>query len=330
MAVDAVALRRGLARLGTALDNLERDVALGLAALLAAGLAADRVVADDQRVAVQQHRLEPAVGARHQTGLLAEEREVEHHRAGHAGHDQERDRVIERRPCDPCPQLVHAHEVGQKRVRQEHAQEQIRRELGRPSPGSGLLLLARLALEQPLDGAVEELHVHCLRARPAAPHAPEERREQEDRDEDADREQRQQHGVGRIEDRPEQRELATRDVELHQRASGEAQVGDQREQRDQCVRHNPPSVPELSARRLGLDPPTRPVRVQRREHARLGCLHRTHPRTAPSPTEDAAHLQDRPALRRVTRPRAARRPARRASAHPRAGGRPACSCRGAR
>ena len=67
-----------------------------------ARLAARGVVADDQRAAVEQHRLEPPVGAGDQAGLLAEPGEVEEHQERRRRHHQERGRVLDRRLPDPA------------------------------------------------------------------------------------------------------------------------------------------------------------------------------------------------------------------------------------
>ncbi len=51
-----------------------------------AGLAALRIVADDQRVAVEHHRLEAAVRTGDDAHLLAEVGEIEEHQPGHGNH----------------------------------------------------------------------------------------------------------------------------------------------------------------------------------------------------------------------------------------------------
>ena len=103
----------------------------GLAvAQLAARLAAPRIVADDQRVAVEHHRLEPPVGTGHDAGLLAEVGEIEHHQPGHGQHHQERYRMLQRRAADPLGQGLDADEVGQESVGQVERRSQIEGILG--------------------------------------------------------------------------------------------------------------------------------------------------------------------------------------------------------
>ena len=95
-------------------------------------LAALRVVADDQRLPVEQHRLEAAVGAGHDAGLLAEVAEVEEHQQGRADHDRERRRVLERRTGHPAEQAVPTDEVGEEGVGEEGGDDEEDRVLEDP------------------------------------------------------------------------------------------------------------------------------------------------------------------------------------------------------
>jgi len=63
---------------------------------LHARLAARRVVRDDHRLPIEQHRLHPSIRARHETRLFAEVGEVREHRDRHSRHDQERRRMLGR------------------------------------------------------------------------------------------------------------------------------------------------------------------------------------------------------------------------------------------
>src|SRR5205814_1233002 len=64
----------------SAVDAITMTGRLGLA--LAARLAAARVVADEQRFGVEQHRLQARVGADDRAHLLAEVRKIEEHEPG--------------------------------------------------------------------------------------------------------------------------------------------------------------------------------------------------------------------------------------------------------
>ena len=74
-------------------------------------------------------------------------------------------------------------ETPEERVRQEHREQEVDRVLQRAPAGEDASLVqargtAKTALEQPLDGSEQVLHVHGLRTRPPAPHAPEQRGEE--------------------------------------------------------------------------------------------------------------------------------------------------------
>ena len=154
-----------------------------------ARLAAIHVVRDDQRLPVEQHRLPPAVRTGDEARLLAKPGEVEHDRRGGERHDGERRRMLDGRSAHPDRELIDADEVGEEGVREkqrEHAVHRVLREASTsqlPATPFAVQLerTAASALEQPLDGPEEKLHVHGLRTGPAAPHAAEQRREQEDR-----------------------------------------------------------------------------------------------------------------------------------------------------
>jgi hypothetical protein len=136
--------------------------------------------------------------------------------------------MLARRAGDPLTERLDTDEVGQERVREIHAQRQVHRVLPRLPPPAPPRPLARLALEEALDGTEEKLHVHRLRAG----------------DEHAQHEQGQQHRVRRVEHAPEEREHTVGDVQLDHRPPADPQVRNQREKRDQNVRDNATPTPE--------------------------------------------------------------------------------------
>ena len=131
------------------------------APFFSARLAAPRIVADDERVAVDERGLQAAIRTEDDAKLLAKPREVEPQRAGDEEDEKERRRVFAGR--------VRHHRV-EARERDEIREQHMREE--QLSPGRGV------ALAQAVDAA-RDVEEDGLRAGPAAPHAAEQRGEVE-------------------------------------------------------------------------------------------------------------------------------------------------------
>ena len=99
------------------------DAIAGFADLIApqfaAGLAPHMIIGNDDRVAVQQHTLQPAVRTDEDARLFAEPGEdpVEHHRE--TGHRGEQCEVVGRRFGHELPKLRDTNDVGKQRVRDQ-------------------------------------------------------------------------------------------------------------------------------------------------------------------------------------------------------------------
>jgi hypothetical protein len=140
--------------------------------LLPARFAAPFVIADHQRVVVDEHRLEPAVRAEDDAHLLAEKREVAVEERGHRGHPRERLRMLARRVAHHRPERRERHEIRDEDVGDEergHEEERVTRDLAERR----VLLGDRL--RQVLDRTEDALQENGLRACPPAPYAADER-----------------------------------------------------------------------------------------------------------------------------------------------------------
>ena len=174
--------------------------------------------------------------------------------------------MLGRRLEHPALEAVGADEVREEHVRQREREPGEDDELEPAAPPRGVL--AAVALEQALDRAEHELEVDRLRAAPAAPHAPEQRGDEEHGDHDGDAEQREQEAVGRAEHAAEQRDLARHEIDEHGRATADAEPRQEDEDGDQRIRDPPPVSPEPAPRELRMKEVARAVAVHRRQHFR--------------------------------------------------------------
>ncbi len=185
--------------------------------------------------------------------------------------------MLERRAReDPLRQPVRSHEPcekGVRKMRRDDDEHGVHRDAP-PRRHARLRVGVRLAEEEPLERAVDELHVDRLRARPSAPDASEDRREQEDAEEDGEKQQREQQGLGRAEDRAEEDELALDEVEEDRRHPADRRPRDHRVEHDEDPRHHEPPSPPRAVARLGSKPAAASVLLQRGEDATLGLEER--------------------------------------------------------
>ena len=193
---------------------------------LAARFAPLPVIANDQRATVEQHRLQACVRTDDRAHLLAEVGKIEEHQAGGYAHHQEAAPVTRRRLGDPRTQRANPDEIREKHVAEQRREQQENDVLGHSTQARSALielnLLLSLALEQALDRAKQELHVHGLGATPATPCSSHERCHPNDGREDAEHQQHQQHAVSRQERATEQVKLAFDHVEQHGRLTPDA------------------------------------------------------------------------------------------------------------
>ena len=240
----------------------------------AARLAAARIVAHDQRVAIEHHRLQPPVGTGHDAGLLAEVDEIEDHQPCHAQHHQERHRVLPGRTADPLGQGLDAHEVSQEGVGQIDANDQEQgifgHRAGRRSPVARAVPGPGRAVEQPLDRPENELHVDRLRTHPAAPHAAGQGRRQADPQDQRKQRQGQEQGIRGKEREAEDRELAIGQVQEHRRLALDLQIRQEREDGNQRVGQDPPRPQIGPVRKPRMKPAPRAVFHHRGKNAALG------------------------------------------------------------
>ena len=209
---------------------------------LSARLAAPRVVADHERVGIEQHALEARVGAQVLAEGLAHEREVEigergrdHEEARHGRRERSRGRALRA----AARARRSRRRDGSRARRRSSSHTSVRGEL---APGGDLLRRrpARPALDEARDRVVH-IGDDRLRAGPAAPEPPRQRREEEQREREADHDQPQEVELLRKDHEPEHVELARRHVEAHQRLAGDLDPRDHQQDRDQR-RRPPPSA----------------------------------------------------------------------------------------
>ena len=237
-----------------------------------ARFAALGVVPDDQRLLVEQHGLQPAVRTRHDAGLLAKVRKVEHHQRRHAHDHREPTDVVERRVEHPVGEPVRAHEVGQEHVREPERDRRVDHPLEHALGVDAalrveLVLLCGRALEPALDRAEHELQVDRLRAPPAAPHPAEQRRDQEHGQHDGQPEQHQQEPVARPEHAAEHRKLARDQIEQQRGPAVDPDERERHEHRDQGVPDHATPAQEPAAGEPRVDPVAGAVLVEGRENA---------------------------------------------------------------
>ena len=82
-------------------------------------LTATRVVADDQRLAVEEDRLEAAIGAGDDARLLAEVGKVKEHQERRTEHQGKGGRVPGGRARHPAKELIPTNEISKEGVREE-------------------------------------------------------------------------------------------------------------------------------------------------------------------------------------------------------------------
>src|SRR5690606_3491163 len=173
------------------------DAVASFLSLLGARLAARRVIADDDRVLIDQRRLEATVRADDQAGLLAEPRIVEVEHRGPEEGPSECGPVPGRSRSDVLEEVVHRNEVGEKRVRDPGRENQVDRVLDGLAPDSieaersGVPPDSALtaSFDPAFDLAEQTFGEHRLRTGPAAPHPSEDRRDHEEAESHSDQEE---------------------------------------------------------------------------------------------------------------------------------------------
>ena len=229
-AVDAVAWRcNGSGRRRSAVPTL------------AAGLAAFGVVADDQRVVVDQCGLKPAVGADDDAELLAKPGEVPVQRRGGDHHEEKQSPVLGGGARDHRVHMRQRHEVREEEMRDRCRKQNEQRVLGDsphhlgriPRRGVEPAARGRIAVDQPLDGAIDEFEKHRLRAGPAAPDASEQRGDKKQRKAQAGDEEEQQPRFLRGDGPAEEVETPLGHIEEHRWVSTNRNPRQQEIDRDQ-------------------------------------------------------------------------------------------------
>ena len=208
---------------------------------LASRLAASLVVTDDEGVVVDEHRLEAAVGAHHDAELLAEDAERDIEQRGRAEHPRERLRMCTRARADHLVELRERDEVREEDVGREGRGQDVER-MGQARAPHGVearRLLRALerrvsrAVHEALDRTEDRLDEHRLRACPAAPCAPEERRHAGEPEAEPGDGEEQEPDVLSVEGRPEEEEATALDVEEDRGVPADPDPRERRPERDE-------------------------------------------------------------------------------------------------
>jgi hypothetical protein len=243
------------------------------------------VVADHQRVVVDQRGLQAAVGADGQAQLLAKPREVEVDDGAHGQHPREGLTVRAGPALDHVQQGRQRGEVAEHEVAHQERRAQEDRVLEHLAPElveAHRPLIATHAhvawtFDEALDGAEDTLEEHRVRAGIAAPDAAVECGHHEEREADAAQHEEREPEVLRVHAEPEQEEAPVLNVEEHRWAPPHLNERQRHVDGDQDREHHPSAGHEAPRHIGGVHVVAPAVRAQRAgrfvDHGELALGH---------------------------------------------------------